>query len=140
MGFRFVNPHADTAFSKDPSGKKQARITDDAHLAYVRKLPSIISGLRGCEAAHIRYGDPAHRKAKTAKGRKPDDCYVVPLTPEEHRAQHAENEALWWAMQGIDPIDIALKLYQVTGDVEAGAEIVTKAQVRRALQSWTEGE
>ena len=131
MSHRFLNPHRETAFSKDPSGKSQARIKDEAHLAFIRKLPSILSGLYGCEAAHIRYGDPKHRKPKTAKGRKPDDCYAVPLTPDEHREQHSMSERDFWSRRGIDPIQIALDLYDVSGNVPAGIETVKKMSAER---------
>lgn len=128
MGYTFVNPYADTAFSLDPSGKAQKRIEDPAHLAYIRKLPSLISGHMGCEACHIRYGSPEHRKAKTAKGRKPDDLYSVPMLPAEHRAQHATNEQRFWKAVGIDPLAVARQLYAVSGDIEAGTKIIRLAR------------
>lgn len=122
----FMIQRPDTAFSLDKTGKTQKRIESPAHLAFIRRLPSVISGVYGVEAAHIRYGDPIHRKPKTAKGRKPDDCYVLPLTPTEHASQHRENEKLWWDEKGLDPIRIALNLYDVSGDVPAGVEIIQK--------------
>ena len=126
MGYRFVNPHADTAFSLDKTDKDQGRIKDEKHLAFIRTLPSILSGQMGCEAAHIRYGDPRHRKRKTPLARKPDDCFVIPLTPEEHRSQHSENERQWWAQKGIDPIQVALDLYDVSGNTQAALKVIRK--------------
>ncbi|MEF2073537.1 hypothetical protein [Consotaella aegiceratis] len=128
MAFMIVRP--ETAFALDPSDKSQRRIRDEQHLAFIRSLPSIISGLYGCEAAHVRYGDPRYRKKRTGRGQKPDDCWCVPLTPEEHRDQHAENEALWWVKQGIDPLAIAQRLYAVSGDEESSTTIILEARKR----------
>jgi hypothetical protein len=126
------NPHATTAFSLDPSGKGQQRMTDETHLAFIRKLPSLVSGGQGCEACHVRYGDPRHKKAKTAKGRKPDDAWTVPMLPEEHRLQHSGNEKAFWDHIGIDPLEVARQLYAVSGDVKAGRKIIMNA--RRATK------
>ncbi len=128
MAFQFINPHAQTAFTLDPSGKTHKRIKDEAHLAFIRRLPSLISGIEGCEACHVRYGDPRHRKPRTGKGVKPDDAWTVPLSPDEHRSQHATNEQAFWNAIGIDPLEVAVQLYAVSGDIEAGREIVRKAR------------
>jgi len=113
-----------TAFSLDPSDKAQERIRDERHLAWVRTLPSVLSGLYGCDPCHIRYGDPLYRKKRTGKAQKPDDIWVLPMTREEHRSQHSANESLWWSQQGIDPLDVARKLYAVSGDTEAGLSVI----------------
>ncbi len=131
MGFRFENPYLDTAFKNDPTDKSQKRIVDENHLAFIRKLPSILSGKRPCEACHIRYGDPKRRKRKTPLSRKPDDAWVVPMTADEHRLQHSGNEQEFYRRLGLDPIEIALQLYQVSGDVERGTEIVMQNLARR---------
>lgn len=122
MAFEIARPP--TAFAHDPSSKATARIKDERHLAWIRTLPSVISGVFGCEACHVRYGDPMYRKHKTAKGRKPDDCWTVPMTPDEHRAQHGMNEHAFWQAQGIDPLMIAHALYAVSGDTEAAIKII----------------
>ncbi len=131
MSHLWQNPYADTAFSNDPSGKKFSRMEDPAHLAFIRRLPSLVSGEEPCEACHVRYGDPKHRKAKTPKGRKPDDAWTVPLTSEEHRLQHSINELVFWQRSGIDPLEIAYQLYQVSGDLERGREIIAEARRNR---------
>jgi hypothetical protein len=48
--------------------------------AWIRTLPSAVSGLTPCEAAHTG----AH-----AIGQKSSDYNSIPLTPEEHREYHA---------------------------------------------------
>lgn len=118
----------DTAFSLDPSNKAQKRIKDDGHLAFIRTLPSVISGEYGCEACHVRYGDPRYRKKHTGLAQKPDDSWTIPLTPDEHRSQHSANEAEWWQERGIDPLWLCLQLYAATGNREAALRIISEAR------------
>lgn len=122
----------DTAFSLDPSNKAQKRIKDDGHLAFIRTLPSVISGEFGCEACHVRYGDPRYRKKHTGGQQKPDDAWTVPLTPAEHRDQHANPpEQDWWDRHGIDPLWLCLKLYAATGDRDAALKAILEARKAR---------
>lgn len=132
MAFRFARP--DTAFSEDPSDRSQRRMKDDAHLAFIRTLPSVISGEIGCEACHVRYGDPIYRKKHTGKAQKPDDAWTVPLTPSEHRDQHDGNEKAWWERHGIDPLELCLRLYAVSGDRNEALKII-RASFREAIRS-----
>lgn len=117
-----------TAFANDRSGKETASFKDAAHLAFIRKLPSAVSGQMPCEAAHIRTGSARHNKKKTGGSQKSSDCWTLPLTADEHRAQHDANELDWWRSHGIDPFELAIKLYEVSGDVVAGTEIIRKAK------------
>lgn len=124
----FEIPKLPTAFSIDRTTRRQPRIEDPAHLAFIRKLPSIISGRTPCEACHVRYGDALRRKKTSAKGMKPDDAWTVPMTADEHRSQHDGSEAVWWRSQGIDPLAIACALYAVSGDLEEGRKIIANAR------------
>ena len=126
MAFCFRRP--ETAFSADPSDKKQKRIADPKHLDFIRKLPSAVSCRYGCEACHIRSGSAVHKKKRTGAAQKPDDAWTIPLTPEEHKAQHSMNELEFWKLHGIDPFEVANQLYQVSGDLEAGRSIIGKAR------------
>ena len=78
-------------------------------------MPSIISGQRPVHVAHVRYGEPARGKPPTGMAEKPDDMWVLPLTPDEHQfgadAQHKAGERDWWKKQGIDPIATCKALY-----------------------------
>lgn len=122
---------APTAFTLDPSSKATARIKDERHLAWIRTLPSVISGEIGqCEACHIRYGDPMYRKKRTGKGQKPDDCWCVPMSPDEHRAQHSMNEKAFWDALEIDPLRIAQALYGISGSTEAAIKLIVNARAR----------
>jgi hypothetical protein len=122
MAVQFRRP--DTAFSLDRSSKATRRIEDPAHLAFIRKLPSVVSGTYGCEACHVRTGSARYKKKHTGMQQKPDDAWTLPLTPAEHRDQHDANELEWWSARGIDPFWLADALYAVSGDLEAGKRII----------------
>jgi hypothetical protein len=124
----FAIRRPDSAFSLDPSSKKTRRIEDPAHLAFIRKLPSVISGKYGCEACHIRSGSAVHKKKWTGGQQKPDDAWTLPMLPEEHKAQHSENELAFYKRHGIDPFDLAARLYEVSGDTEAAIRIIAEAR------------
>ncbi len=134
MASRIQRPS--TAFSLDPSDKSQKRLLDDPHLVFIRKLPSIISGAYGCEACHLRAGSPIYRKKRTGLRQKPDDSWTLPMTPEEHRAQHAMNELEFYRQHGIeDPFALCLKLYEATRDFEAGKLIIITSLKSRGI-AW----
>lgn len=127
------------AFALDKSGRKTASFKDEAHLAFIRKLPSVLSGEFGCDAAHIRSGSAIHNKKRTGGGQKPSDCWVLPLTRTEHDAQHTMgDEMAFWAKHGINPFDLALKLYDVTGNFEAALKLIRPFDKTRPSQENAE--
>jgi hypothetical protein len=126
-----IIPRPSTAFSLDPSGRETRRRENPRHLAFIRTLPSIVSGEFGVEACHLRMAAPQHGKPSTGKGRKPSDEFVLPLTPAEHREQHSMNELAFWQMHGIaDPCGIALLLYAVTGNEAEALKVIMHAGAR----------
>ncbi len=122
----FAIPRPPTAFSlTKPTVKKKPREKLEGHLDFIRGLPCLVTGSRPVEAAHIRYPDMRFGKRPTGMGEKPDDQWVVPLSPTMHREQHAFGDELaWWQSKGIDPLIVALALWKATGDDEAGEEII----------------
>lgn len=100
------------------------RIRSKKHIDFIHQLPCVITKQYGVEAAHIRYNDLNYGKTNPGIGRKPDDCWTVPLCPEKHREQHSMNERKFWDNHGIDPLKIALALWKVSGDVARGDNII----------------
>ena len=126
MGFA-IKRHPE-AFSLDKSSKATKSFKDDRHLAFIRLLPSCISGERPCDAAHISAGNPLYNKKRTGGAQKASDCWAVPLTRAEHEAQTNHGDELgWWRSHGIDPFELAIKLYEVSGDLAAGVEVIRNA-------------
>lgn len=109
--------------------QRRPRQVDADHLAFVRGLSCVICGNDiSVEAAHIRAGDPRAAKRPTGMGERPDDAFALPLCGDCHRKQHHSGERWFWNFHGIDPVFVALALYRVSGDVEAGEQIVTNAR------------
>lgn len=119
----------DTAFSAAPAkATKRPRQKIEAHLAFIRTLPCLITGKRPVEAAHIRYADMRYGKRDTGMAEKPSDQWVVPLAPEIHADQHKHNEQAWWTAKGIDPCVVAMALWRATGDEETCEQIIAQAR------------
>jgi hypothetical protein len=85
------------------------RVRDKEHLRHVTAQPCVLCSARPAEAHHIRFAQPR------ALGRKVSDEFTVPLCRKHHRdVHHSGNEAAWWHDIGIDPMDIALQLWDET--------------------------
>lgn len=126
-------PRPETAFATSRRARDVEPVKSPNHLAWIRTLPSAVSGQLGCVAAHINYADPRYGKPERAKGRKADDRWVLPITPLEHTdgpdAQHKTGrERDWWQRHGIDATTLANDLWRVSGDTEAAELILRNAR------------
>jgi DNA recombination protein Rad52 len=85
------------------------RHRDKDHLRWVSILPCLICGRKPAHAHHL-----THAQAR-AMGSKASDEFVVPLCSLHHRDLHEHgNESEWWHLKNIDPIPLALGLWQQT--------------------------
>jgi ERF superfamily len=85
------------------------RYRNREHLRYVAKQPCLICGRRPSDPHHLRYLQPR------ALGRRASDEFAVPLCRVHHRAVHrARDERAWWRVAGIDPDQVARKLWKDT--------------------------
>lgn len=104
---------------------RKPRQKDNNHLNFIRGLPcAVCLDNTSTEAAHIRFAEPKLGKRATGMGEKPDDAFAVPLCGRDHREQHSGNERAWWNGKQIDPVALALALHRISGDQEAGEQIV----------------
>src|SRR5207253_5081669 len=93
------------------------------HLAFVRQLSCVACGKAApSEAAHVRLGTDA------GMGIKPSDRYSVSLCTSCHELQHRFGELRFWSVLRIDPLNVALRLWTVSGDLEAGERTVFRAR------------
>jgi hypothetical protein len=82
------------------------RYRNKEHLRYVTSLPCLFCTRKPSDAHHLRFVQPR------ALGRKVSDEFAVPLCRTHHRAAHrAKDEQAWWRSIGIDPVNIARKLW-----------------------------
>lgn len=115
---------ASTAFST-LSVRKRPRIENRNHLAFIRKLPCVVCGTRrNVEAAHVRMGNPLYGKRQAGMQEKPDDRWSLPCCARHHDEQHSMNEAEFWKALDIDPLKLALALFDSTGDEERAEQII----------------
>jgi hypothetical protein len=61
---------------------------------------------------------------------KPADRYCVSLCTDCHALQHQFGELTFWSTVRIDPLNVALRLWTVSGDLKAGERIVFRARQR----------
>jgi len=93
------------------------------HLTFVRQLPCVACGKAApSEPAHVRTG------ADGGVGMKPGDRYAVPLCTTCHAKQHRVGELTFWSALRFDPLNVALRLWTVSADLEAGKRIVFRAR------------
>jgi hypothetical protein len=85
------------------------RYRNREHLRFVSQQPCLFCGRKPSDPHHLRYTQPR------ALGRKASDEFAVPLCRTHHRAaHHAADEQAWWRAIGIDPIEVARKLWKDT--------------------------
>jgi hypothetical protein len=78
---------------------------------------------------------PTSELLAVAKARRRATAGLSPLHPDLHVDQHRTNEASWWAMQGVDPHQIALILWGIWNehkrDEATATEVATEVIKKR---------
>ncbi len=104
----------DVTTARKPGGKaSRGRERDTGYLAFLRRQPCAC----GCgapapsDAAHIRMASPERGKLPTGMQVKPSDRFAVPLNRVCHERQHSGSESRFWSGLGLDPFEIADRLY-----------------------------
>jgi hypothetical protein len=103
------------ASSKSPRGGfvrefgKTVRLRDKEHRKFVSRQACLVCGRAPSDPHHLRFAQPS------ALGRRVSDEFTVPLCRIHHREIHRQgDEAAWWSKVSIDPVPVALKLWQHT--------------------------
>jgi hypothetical protein len=79
------------------------------HLRYVAQQACLVCGRKPSDPHHLGFTQPR------ALGRKVSDEFAVPLCRGHHRAVHrSRDEGAWWRQAGIDPIQVARRLWKAT--------------------------
>src|SRR5207302_10418369 len=106
-----------------PDPRKRTR-----HLAFVRQFACVVCGKAApSEAAHVRSGSDG------GAGMKPSDRHCVSLCTSCHELQHRFGELTFWSVLRIDPLNVALRLWTVSGDLEAGDRVIFRARQQISL-------
>jgi len=85
------------------------RYRNREHLRYVAQQACLVCGRKPSDPHHLGFTQPR------ALGRKVSDEFAVPLCRGHHRAVHrSRDERAWWRQAGIDPIEVARRLWKET--------------------------
>jgi hypothetical protein len=88
---------------------KPVRLRDKEHRRFVLRQPCLVCGRVPSDPHHLTFAQPR------ALGRRVSDEFTVPICRVHHRELHrAGDEAAWWGRLNIDPLPVALKLWQQT--------------------------
>jgi hypothetical protein len=109
---------------------KPVRLRDKDHRRYVQRQACLVCGRVPSDPHHLTFTQPR------ALGRRVSDEFIVPVCRIHHRALHRSgNEVAWWQKFNIDPIPVALRLWQHTRSDDR-----TSPDARTELKASTQGE
>jgi ERF superfamily len=101
---------------------KPLRLRDKEHRRFVLRQPCLVCGRVPSDPHHLTFTQPR------ALGRRVSDAFTVPLCRVHHRELHrSSNEVTWWERLNIDPLPVALKLWQQTR-ADGELEPMTRAE------------
>jgi ERF superfamily len=120
---------------RSPSSSVQAlgkpvRLRDKDHRRYVLQQACLVCGRVPSDPHHLTFTQPR------ALGRRVSDEFIVPVCRIHHRELHLSgNEVAWWQKFNIDPVPVALRLWQHTRSDDR-----TSPDARTELKASTQGE
>jgi ERF superfamily len=96
---------------------KTVRLRDKGHRKFVARQPCLVCGRVPSDSHHLTFTQPR------ALGHRVSDEFTVPVCRIHHRELHRSgDEPAWWQKLNIDPLPVALRLWQHT---RAGGELAT---------------
>jgi len=105
---------------------KTVRLRDKEHRKFVSGQACLVCGRTPSDAHHLTFMQPR------ALGHRVSDEFTVPVCRTHHRELHRQgDEAAWWEKVHIDPLPVALRLWQHTrlnGDELSPSEGITPSQ------------
>jgi ERF superfamily len=108
---------------------KTVRLRDKDHRKFVLRQACLVCGRVPSDPHHLTFTQPR------ALGRRVSDEFIVPVCRVHHRELHRSgDEATWWRKLNIDPLPVALRLWQHTranGEVIPSKEGITQAQAAK---------
>jgi hypothetical protein len=86
---------------------KAVRLRDKEHRKFVARQPCLVCGRGPSDSHHLTFTQPR------ALGRRVSDEFTVPVCRIHHRELHRSgDEVAWWQKFNIDPLPVALRLWQ----------------------------
>jgi ERF superfamily len=110
---------------------KTVRLRDKDHRKFVLRQPCLVCGRVPSDPHHLTFTQPR------ALGYRVSDEFTVPVCRIHHRELHRSgDEAAWWQKLNIDPLPVALRLWQHTrlnGDELAASGAGTPSRAAQKL-------
>jgi len=108
---------------------KTVRLRDKEHRKFVSRQACLVCGRTPSDPHHLTFMQPR------ALGHRVSDEFTVPICRTHHRELHRHgDEAAWWDKVHIDPLPVALRLWQQTrlnGDEPAPSEGIRPSQAAK---------
>jgi len=108
---------------------KTVRLRDKEHRKFVSRQACLVCGRTPSDPHHLTFMQPR------ALGHRVSDEFIVPVCRVHHRELHRQgDEAAWWDKVHIDPLPVALRLWQhtrVNGSGLAASDGITPPQATR---------
>src|SRR5499427_7934274 len=115
---------------------KTVRLRDKEHRKFVSRQACLVCGRTPSDPHHLTFMQ--HR----ALGHRVSDEFTVPVCRVHHRELHRQgDEAAWWGKVHIDPLPVALRLWQHTrlkGN-ELASEGITPSQAIKTMDMSAQG-
>src|SRR5438093_8555802 len=116
---------------------KTVRLRDKEHRKFVSRQACLVCGRTPSDPHHLTFTQPR------ALGHRVSDEFTVPVCRVHHRELHRQgDEAAWWAKVHIDPLPVALRLWQHTrlnGNELAPSEGITPSQAAQKPDMSVQG-
>jgi hypothetical protein len=117
---------------------KTVRLRDKEHRKFVSRQPCLVCGRTPSDPHHLTFMQPR------ALGHRVSDEFTVPVCRVHHRELHRQgDEAAWWGKIHIDPLPVALRLWQHTrlnnDELAPTSEGITPSQAAQKLDMSVQG-
>ena len=118
---------------------KAVRLRDKEHRKFVSRQACLVCGRTPSDPHHLTFMQPR------ALGHRVSDEFTVPVCRVHHRELHRQgDEAAWWGKIHIDPLPVALRLWQHTrlnnDELAPTSEGITPSQAAQKLSMSVQGQ
>jgi len=114
---------------------KTVRLRDKNHRKFVTRQPCLVCGRVPSDSHHLTFAQPR------ALGHRVSDEFTVPVCRIHHRELHRSgDEAAWWQKLNINPLAVALRLWQHTrlnGERAIPSDSITPSQSTKTMEQPT---
>jgi predicted phage-related endonuclease len=125
------------AVSFELLSSKTVRFRDKEHRKFVSRQACLVCGRTPSDPHHLTFTQPR------ALGHRVSDEFTVPVCRIHHRELHRQgDEAAWWAKVHIDPLPVALRLWQHTrpnGEKAVSSEDIRPSRVTKTMDVSAQG-